>query len=309
MSFLAIIVTCCLAAMTESAAEAENAAPVKEITNSIGMKLVLIPAGESMMGSSDSEKDRSSNESPQHRIRITRPFYLGQHEVTVGQFRAFVDDSGYKTDAEKDGKGGFGFDPKTNTFSQKQEYTWRNPGFQQTNDHPVVNVSWNDAAAFCDWLSRKESQRYRLPTEAQWEYGCRAGTTTRYSCGDDAETLVQVGNVADAAVKAKYPQFPTISASDGYLYTAPVGRFRPNAFGLYDVHGNVWEWCSDWYDGGYYGHSPVDDPTGPSAGSLRVFRGGGWSSNAGYCRSAYRNRGSADGRFDILGFRVARAAE
>ena len=113
-------------------------------------------------------------------MRITRPFYLGVTEVTRGQFRRFVDDAGYQTEAEKDGKGGCGWNEETKKFEQNPRYTWQNPGFEQTDEHPVVNVSWNDAQAFIGWLSRKEGKTYRLPTEAEWEYACRAGTTTRY---------------------------------------------------------------------------------------------------------------------------------
>ena len=139
----------------------------------------------------------------------------------------------------------------------------------------MVCVSWNDAAEFCKWLGRKEAKLYRLPTEAEWEYACRAGTTTRYASGDDPEILAQSGNVADATLHAEAPELvPTIAASDGYLFTAPVGRFRPNAFGLYDMHGNAWEWCADWYAADYYAWSEWIDPLGPGVGTERVRRGG-----------------------------------
>ncbi len=160
--------------------------PPKPITNSIGMKLVLIPAGTFLMGSPDEDKDARGDETPPHPVRITRPFYLGATEVTRGQFRRFVDDAGYQTEAEKDGKGGLGWNEETKKFEQNPRYTWQNPGFEQTDEHPVVNVTWNDAVAFAQWLSRKEGKTYRLPTEAEWEYACRAGTTTRFSNGDDA---------------------------------------------------------------------------------------------------------------------------
>ena len=153
----------------------------------------------------------------------------------------------------------------------------------------MVNVSWNDAVAFCKWLSRKEGKTYRLPTEAEWEYACRAGTTTRYYSGDDPETLAKVGNVADAALKAKFPDWKyTIKANDGYVFTAPVGKFKPNAFGLYDMHGNAWQWCTDWYGAEYYARSPIDDPTGPDSGAVRVLRGGSWFVRPFFSRSATR---------------------
>ncbi|MEI8376521.1 MAG: SUMF1/EgtB/PvdO family nonheme iron enzyme, partial [Planctomycetota bacterium] len=183
----------------------------------------------------------------------------------------------------------------------------RNAGFEQTDEHPVVNVSWNDAVAFCEWLSKKEKKTYRLPTEAEWEYACRAGTTTRYSSGDDPETLAKVGNVADATAKAQFPDLTwTIKASDGYVFTSPVGSFQPNAFGLYDMHGNAWQWCADWYGEDYYAKSPADDPSGPTTGSGRVLRGGGWYGRAGSCRSAHRDRITPEIRSNSLGFRVSR---
>ncbi len=291
----------------------------KVITNSIGVNLVLIPAGEFMMGSRESTEELAKvfekeglepsyfeDEHPQHRVKITRPFYLGAHEVTVGQFRKFVSDTSYKTDAEKDGKGGYGFNESKGRWEQKPEYTWRHAGFRQDDDHPVVNVSWNDAMAFCGWRSRKERKTYRLPTEAEWEYACRAGTTTRYYFGDDPEGLARVGNVADGTAKERFDHWTTISSRDGYVFTAPVGKFAPNAFGLYDTHGNVWEWCQDWYDEDYYTGSLSEDPQGASSGGYRIVRGGCWLNHSGYCRSAPRSGDSPTSRNYGVGFRVAR---
>ncbi len=245
---------------------ADSTVPPKLITNSIAMKLVLIPAGTFRMGSPD--REGNTDEHPQHEVRITRPFYLGVTEVTRGQFRLFVDETGDKTDAEKEGKGGGGWNEEARQFEENPRFTRQNPGFEQTDQHPVVNVSWNDAQEFITWLSQKEAKTFRLPTEAEWEYACRAGTKTAYFCGDDAENLAAFGNIADATAKEKYPEWTwSIAARDGYVYTAPVGRFRANPFGLYDLHGNVWEWCQDGYDAGYYKRSPVDDPPGPSDAS------------------------------------------
>ena len=187
---------------------------------------------------------------------------MGVTEVTRGQFRLFVDAEGYRTEAEKDGKGGYGWNERKNTFVQNPRYTWRNAGFEQTDEHPVVNVSWNDAVAFITWMSRKERASYRLPTEAEWEYACRAGseTWTRYCFGDDGKVL------------GEYAWY-FANAGSG---THPVGEKKPNAIGLYDMHGNVWEWCTDWFDADYYKQSPAEDPQGPKLTSLRVARGGGW---------------------------------
>jgi formylglycine-generating enzyme len=324
----ALVALTALGSLTLATAEEpkKEAGGKQQITNSIGMKLTLIPAGEFMMGSGESAEDAAAffstthvrifwtagfldDEHPQHRVRITKPFYLGTYHVTRGQFRQFVADTGYKTDAEKIEKWGtWRWNPGMKTgLPRDKDSSWRKPGFEQTDEHPVVILSWNDAVAFCRWLSRKEGKTYRLPTEAEWEYACRAGTTTRYYSGDDPETLAKVANVADAAARAKRPFWEhTIKASDGYAFTAPVGQFKPNAFGLYDMHGNAWEWCSDWYGEDYYGKSPTDDPTGPNTGDRHVLRGGSWIMEACFCRSATRLRSLADFRNYGPGFRVAR---
>ena len=307
----------------------ETKEPPKKLAVDLGsgvkMKLVLVPAGEFKMGSGESAEataaffnktygedhvnaDFFKDEHPQHGVRITKPFYLGTYHVTRGQFRQFVADTAYKTDAEKGERpGAFGWDPDKKAFGFNAKYSWRNAGFEQTDEHPVVNVSWNDAVAFCKWLSKKEGNTYRLPTEAEWEYACRAGTTTRYYSGDDPETLAKVGNVADATAKAKFPDWKyTIKASDGYVFTSPVGSFQPNAFGLYDMHGNAWQWCADWYGAEYYAKSSADDPTGPDTGDVRVLRGGSWYDWPIIARSANRDRSTPVYRYYITGFRVAR---
>jgi formylglycine-generating enzyme len=329
MLVLSLIATCLICGCSAEQ-KSEPASDEKRITNSIGMKLTLIPAGEFMMGSSESaeataaffnktygkdlvQADYFKDENPQHRVRITKPFYLGTYHVTLGQFRQFVADTGYKTNAENpdvekgEKPGAYGWDPDKKASVFNETYSWRNAGFEQTEEHPVICVSWNDAMAFCNWLSKKEGQTYRLPTEAEWEYACRAGTTTRYYSGDDPETLADVGNVADATAKAKLPDWIwTIKASDGYVFTAPVGKFKPNAFGLYNMHGNAWQWCSDWYDVEYYAKSPIDDPTGLDSGDDRVLRGGSWHSGPYDSRSASRYWDSPDRRYFDSGFRVAR---
>ncbi len=242
-TYIAALAFAAVGSLTATAEEPKAASGEKQITNSIGMKLTLVPSGEFMMGSGESAEETAKlfkSEHPQHRVRITKPFYMGTYHVTRGQFRQFVAETHYKTDAEKGERPlVLGWNPEKKEFDNN-DYSWRNTGFQQTDEHPVVNVSWNDAGAFCQWLSKKEGKTYRLPTEAEWEYACRAGTTTRYYSGDDPETLAKVGNVADAAAKAQFPDWTwTIKANDGYVFTAPVGKFKPNAFGLYDMHGNA----------------------------------------------------------------------
>ena len=288
-------------------------------TNSLGMKLVPIPAGEFVMGSRLSQAEtrqkfggREAGDfgTPSHPVKITKPFRISAHEVTRGQFQAFVAATGYKTDAEADGKGSVFFDLKTGEhLPASPERNWKNPGFEQDDMHPVVDVSWNDAVAFCKWLSQKEKAHYRLPTEAEWEYTCRAGTETFFHNGDDVEKIPEVGNIADGTIVEKtFPKWArqAIKAKDGLSFTAPVGSFKPNAWGLYDMHGNVFEWCSDWH-----ALLPKDgklavDPTGPAEGTHKVRRGGGWNKWPSHACSPSRYRGEPNQRDAATGFRVVR---
>jgi formylglycine-generating enzyme required for sulfatase activity len=241
----------------------------------------------------DSKADYFKQEYPQHRVRITKPFYLGQYPVTLGEFLAFYHDANYKLEMERDGKEDFGKLDNGELGKSTNFRPWAPGGWKPEMDHPVVWVTWNDAAAFCEWLSKKEGKTYRLPTEAQWEYACRAGTTTRYCFGDSESEL------------GDYAWY--LKNLEGWG-TKAVGGKRPNRWGLYDMHGNVWQWCSDWYDGDYYANSPVEDPKGPDTGSYRVYRGGSWINDAGDCRSAYRDYGRPVSRHDYLGFRVSRVS-
>lgn len=250
----------------------------KEIINGIGMKLMLIPSGSFTMGSRDAERQRYSDsrlfddEIP-HQVTFTRDIYMGVLEVTQSQY---------------------------------QRVMGTNPSYFQgdkvegdSSDLPVESLTWDEAVAFCERLSempeeRAEGRSYRLPTEAEWEYACRAGTDTAYAFGDDPADL------------AEHAWFEGSTASADKR-TQPAGQLKANAWGLHDMHGNVWEWCADWY--GPYPTGPVTDPTGPEAGEYRLRRGGGWNGSAVYCRSAYRLRTSASARDSRLGFRVAMTLE
>ena len=278
-----------------------------EITNSIGMKLKLIKPGTFTMGSPKDEKGRYDKDGPQHEVEITKLFLMGVYPVTVGQFRAFVQDSGYQTDAEKDSKGGYGMNLATAKWEQKPEYTWRMPGFSQGDDHPVVEVSWNDATAFCAWLSKKEGKTYELPTEAEWEYACRAGTTTRFWSGDTDSSLQGKVNIADASLKGKVDSEATknwtfASWDDDYAFTSPVGSFKANPWGLYDMGGNVCQWCADGY--GAYQEGSIKDPKGKESANVRVLRGGSWDDEPRNCRSAFRHGDDHALRDADYGFRV-----
>jgi formylglycine-generating enzyme required for sulfatase activity len=277
--------------------------------NSLGMRLVPIPAGTFFMGSPEGESGRLPNEGPRRRVTIGRPFFIGAHEVTVGQFAAFVEDSGHVTDAERDGEGGFGIDFTTGKVRQMPGIDWRNPGFpgfSQGADHPVLLISWNDAEAFCRWLGRRENRVYRLPTEAEWEYAARGGRDSAFWSGDAPGSLAEVANIADRHLREAVPAVEWAEPwDDGHAFTAPVGSYRANPFGLYDMHGNVWEWIADWHDDDSYASGPAVDPQGPESGSFRAIRGGGWFNPAAQNRAAQRIYFAPSFRYCLLsGFRV-----
>ena len=246
-----------------------------------GITMVFIPAGEFLMGTAEQEGQAVyPGEGPAHTVRITQPFYLGKDEVTVAAFRGFVEAAGYATAAEKGGGGRVGTDADS---EQNEGVSWKESSFGPEPDQPVVFVSWDDAKAFCDWGG------VRLPTEAEWECACRAGTQTAYSFGDGAGDLGRF---------AWYDQ-----NSDGHPHAA--GGKAGNAWGLHDMHGNVWEWCADWADQFYYAESPAENPRGPASGDRRVLRGGSWAHMAEVCRSAFRSGAPPAETFvDSIGFRV-----
>lgn len=249
------------------------------------MDRVLIPAGEFLMGSP--EGGGEPNEHPQHKVYLGA-FEMNKTEVTNAAFKKFVDAVQYVTDAEKGGS--LVFDGKT--MKQEGFTNWKDPlgngkGIENKLDRPVVRVSWKDADAYCTWAGG------RLPTEAEWEKAARGGTNTQYSFGDDVKELY------------KYAWYSENSNSQDH----PVGLKEPNLYGLYDMHGNVWEWVADRYDENYYGKSPAKDPKGPDSGSLRVLRGGGSGNVRNGLRAAFRAM-SSQGSWSIsFGFRCAFAAQ
>lgn len=287
-----------------------------EITNSLGMKMIRIPAGEYMMGSLPGEMDWArltfktiwreghkqwfQDEIPLHPVRITKPYYMSATEVTVGQFREFIAATGYKTDAEKE-DGGMIWSSEEGRWSPRKEMKWDQVPWRISDDQPVVFVSWNDAQAFCTWLSRKEKRTYRLPTEAEWEKACRGGLAwVRYPWGNrlpgDRDTNFGDGN-------PKLPESLT-TVNDGYEYVSPVATYPPNGYGLYDMAGNVMEWVQDYYDRNYYSSSPLEDPKGPRVGTSRVNKGGNWFASPVDGRCAFRGFSGPTMSFWNLGFRV-----
>ena len=274
--------------------------------NSIGLRLVTLPTGRALIGSPESDTEAQPDEKPQHWLEVTTPFSIGVFEVTVGQFRKFVKETGYQTLAERE-KMGFAFNSESKRLEPKAGSSWLSTGFKQTDDHPVINVAYEDAIAFCNWLSTREQLTYRLPTESEWEYACRAGTETRWNCGDTVESLRDCCNLCDSTLQATYPFAKwSVEWSDGFPFTAPVGTFRPNAFGLYDMHENVFEWCADfWPEIGYDGQKLRLSEEPPPKGS-RITRGGSFLSLTTFTRSADRVCLQPQIRNCIVGFRVAR---
>jgi formylglycine-generating enzyme required for sulfatase activity len=282
--------------------KAETSQPPPKFTNSLGMEFIWIPPGEFWMGQTEEEKKLLIEEAgedtykrffarelPRHRVTLTQGFYLQTTPVTVAQWIAFHEATGYRTEAER-GDGAFGW---TGSEWKKQKgVVWKTPGFSQADDHPVTCVSCNDAAEFLEWMGKREGEGYRLPTEAEWEYACRAGTETAFYSGPITEPEGRDPNLE------KVGWYRENSGGT----THPVRQKEPNAWGLYDMHGNVREWCSDRY--GKYPDGPAADPTGADTGAGRVGRGGAWRDRARRCRAAYRIYVTPGVRDDGLGFRL-----
>ncbi|MEO2032631.1 MAG: formylglycine-generating enzyme family protein [Planctomycetaceae bacterium] len=263
-------------------ASAISAADDKTVTNSIGMKLVRIPAGEFQMGSPESDEEARDDEKPQHPVKITMPFLVGMYEVTQREYEAVQ------------GNNPAWFSPSAGGRKKVSDV--------DTTEFPAERVSWLDAVEFCTKLSERPEEkaagrRYRLLTEAEWQYCCRAGTASRYHFGDSLGSL-------QANINGR---FPYGGAKRGpYLgRTTKVGSYQPNAFGLYDMHGNVGELCSDFFGREYYQQTPTDDPQGPEKGSDHLVMGGSWHSDAFRCRAAHRRSNARSGVASYFGFRVA----
>ena len=251
-----------------------------------------------MIGSNNDDSDTG----PRYSVAIPGAFGVGKYEVTKAQFARFVQESGHTT------SGGC-YAWSGSKYEQDESKDWRNPGFAQTNKHPVVCVNWNDAKAYTEWLTKKAGKRYRLLTEAEWEYAARAGRQTSRPWGDNASDACRYANVADAAAKRDVPgtaSWTFHECNDRRAYTAPVGSYPPNAFGLHDVLGNAWEWTEDCWNEEYAG-APSDgrDWSRGDCGQ-RVLRGGSWVDSPPFVRYDFRFRIGSDDRDFYIGFRVAR---
>jgi formylglycine-generating enzyme required for sulfatase activity len=262
----------------------------KQITNSIGMKLRLIPPGEFLMGSTEKQiKGRQAQGGQQGWTSLPHAVYLGAHEVTRGQFRQFVEATGYKTDAEKDGKGAYAIG-EGGKWAYDSRYFWdADLPFASGEEHPVVNVTWADAAAFCNWLSEQEGVTYMLPSEALWEFACRAGSPGKYCFGNDDSMLHE------------YAWLKSNSGQEAHF----VGQQQANGFGLHDMHGNVWEWCGVWRAPGHDDSSRSDDRARLSGDSSPAYRGGDWGNGPDLCRSTAHKSRHPTHRSIGIGFRIA----
>lgn len=268
---------------------------IYDLDNGVELRLVKISAKgkKFMIGSPKNEPDRREDEE-QREIAFTRDYYIGVYEVTRRQFRRFSDESGYKTDGEQ------------LAASVAGVHTWRRPSYEQSDSHPVEFISWNDAKQFCMWLAKKGEKRYtvRLPGEAEWEYACRAGSKSRFHFGDKEEDFPRFENIGDLDYEKATSNLVAVKFSDGHGCGAPVGSYKPNAFGLYDMLGNVREWCED-HDGKYSDLPKANNQIQTAWSLARVKRGGDWCLAPEFCRTACR---ASDGprEFSIAtGFRIA----
>jgi len=268
-------------------------------------KLVAIRPGSFQMGWAPEDEDPTAEGLPPHHVDIPQGFAVGKYEVTRDEYEQFVSETGrleapcQKLEREDDPE----------SWEDVPGQTWRSPGFEQDRHHPVVCVSWKDAKAYVAWLSRKTGREYRLLTEAEWEYAARAHTTTARYRTDDPALLCKYINHGDLDYSDRYPKDAKVNdkCRDGYPFTSPVGALWENAFGLYDMLGNVWEWVEDCWNANYVG-APTDGRAWTSGNCDRhVLRGGGWKFSPEKARSAYRVAYRVDFRHNSAGFRVARS--
>lgn len=261
--------------------------------------MVVIPPGSVSLGSAQSEAGQARSEGPTHTLALENAIGVGKYEVTKAQFARFVQERGYTT-------GGGCFAWNGSRYEQDASKNWRNPGFAQTGNHPVVCVNWNDAKAYTEWLSQKTGRRYRLPTESEWEYAARAGDQASRPWDDNPSEACRYADVGDASAKRGVPgtsNWTFHACDDHHAYTAPVGSYRPNAFGLHDMLGNAWEWLQECWREDY---TPAGN--GPGARCSRhMLRGGAWVDSPALVRYDFRFFIDPDDRDYYSGFRVVRS--
>jgi formylglycine-generating enzyme required for sulfatase activity len=258
-------------------------------------EMVVIPSGEFLMG----DESGPPPERPAHRVRVAAPFAVAKFHVTRGDYELFIQATGHASDGcdFRDG----------NNWRPLGNLSWHDPGFPQNNRHPVVCVSWDDAVAYAKWLSQLTGKPYRLLTEAEWEYAARAGTTTRFYWGDDQSQICAYENVEDQAYEERFGRIRDVECRDGFVFTSPVGSFKPNPFGLYDMLGDAFQWVSDCWTENYDG-APADASIAVVAGGTcaHIARGANWYRQPGAVRASLRFRDEIGRRGTVIGFRVAR---
>ena len=259
-----------------------------------GMEFLRVKGGCFQMG--NAFKYGQKDEKPIHKVCLD-DYYIGKFEVTVRVFKQFIDETGYQTDAEREGHC-WGLD-KDGNWKNITDKSWKHLSFSQRDDHPVVCVTWNDARAFIGWLNQKSSGGFRLLSEAEWEYAAR-------SRGEKRMYATQTGYLNRTLANYGAEKCCDPDDTDGHFYTAPVGSYPANKIGVFDLSGNVWEWTADWYDKNYYSHSPRDNPKGPINGLYRIIRGGSWSIPKGFSRCSNRREFTPSNRHVNVGFRLAK---
>lgn len=263
-------------------------------------EMVVLPSGSLAMGSPDSEDGRADDEGPVHSVNISA-FAMGKTEITRGQFAEFVNQTKHDT-------GDKCWTLEGGQYEERSGRNWREPGYPQDDNHPVVCINWNDANAYAEWMSKKTGKQYRLPTEAEWEYAARGNTSTARYWGENPDEACAYANGADKTAQAQIigaSSWSIHNCTDGFAYTAPVDSFKPNAFGLNNMLGNVWNWTEDSYHDSYNG-APTDGSAWQGDGAKRVLRGGSWNNSPRSVRAAVRNMEKPELRFSIFGFRLAR---
>ncbi len=301
MRYLTALITTLGLMWIPSHAQAEDAGDAdKTFHDCTGCpEMVVIPSGYFKMGSPASGDGRSDDVGPVHQVKVAA-FAMGKTEVTRGQFAEFIKRTRYNTGDKCWTLVGRKFELRSGS--------WREPGYFQTDKHPVACINWNDANAYAEWLSRKTGKHYRLPTEAEWEYSARGQSSTARYWGDNPDKACRFANAADKTLQATILS-PTSwlihNCTDGYAYTAPVGRFKANAFGLYDMLGNVWEWTEDSYHDSYKG-APNDGSAWQGDDEKRVIRGGSWYDAPSYVRADGRDKAPPASRYSNFGFRLVR---
>jgi len=278
--------------------ESPDQAPITWVQPDTNITFVRLPKGCFNMGSPLNEKSRGDDEGPVHKVCLDS-FWISKTEISIEQFKVFIDKTDYQTQAEKEGFS-WGYD---GNWKKRTGLHWKNPGFLQENSHPVVHVTYNDVIEMARWLSGLR-RRFSLPTEAQWEYACRAKTKHIRYFGDNYKNTCQFANVADKSIQKKYPAWTIHPCNDTFIYTAPVASLKPNNFGLFDMLGNVWEWCLDQYIHKAYLY-PQKITSVKSKNNPVVIRGGSWYSRPQFVRCANRDYvGSFNRRSSDLGFRL-----